>query len=256
MNGMGTYGRGSVGIYREAPRMLNAWMLNKESVGPRGTDREALRNIGSEAQVRGVGSGRAGMLLAKVLLAGGLGLLAGACALTGAAKVVDLYDISAPDVAALVRGGTRAQILVPEPTAVQALNTNRIVVRTGTSTLGYIGGAQWADSLPKLIQARLVESFEQSGRVGAVGTPGEGLFINYSIRLNVRFFGLDTDRSRQARIDFGAKILNESNGRVVASKSFRQAVPAGQGTQGAVDALDQAFGAVIKDLMQWLFSKI
>lgn len=206
--------------------------------------------------MRRVGTGRAGRLWARVLLAGGLGLITGACALTGAAKVVDLYDISAPDVAKSVRGGTRAQILVSEPIAVQALNTNRIAVRTGTSTLGYIGGGQWADSLPKLIQARLVESFEQSGRVGAVGTPGEGLFINYSIRLNVRFFGLQTERGRQARVDFGVKILNESNGRVVASRSFQQTVPAGPGTEGAVDALDTAFGAATKDLMQWVFSKI
>jgi len=205
--------------------------------------------------VRNAGTSGARKPLVKGLLSAIVGLLVAGCAVTGGG-VVDLYDLSAPDVGSSARGGTRAQILVTEPIAVQALNTNRIAVRTGSSTLGYIGGGQWADSLPKLIQARLVESFEQSGRIGAVGRPGEGLSINYSIRVNVRFFGLNTERGREARVDFGVKILNESNGRVVASKSFVNAVPAGEGTEGAVEALDAAFNAVTRDLTQWMFAKI
>ena len=229
--------------------------LERVSANPNASDWKPLRNFGSEAWVRRVGSVRTGMPWLKVFSSGMAGLLMTGCALTGA-NVVDLYDISAPDVGGLVRGGTRAQILVTEPTAVQALNTNRIAVRTGPSSLGYISGGQWADTLPKLLQARLVESFEQSGRVGAVGTPGEGLAINYSIRVSVRYFGLETIGGRRAKVDFGAKILNESSGRVVAQSSFSHSVPAGAGTEGAVKALDAAFDSVARDLMQWMFAKI
>ncbi|MEM8812512.1 MAG: ABC-type transport auxiliary lipoprotein family protein [Pseudomonadota bacterium] len=185
-----------------------------------------------------------------------LALSLGGCALATGAKVVDLYDLTAPDLSQTVRGGTRSQLLIPEPNAVQALNTNQIVIRTDQSTLGYIGGGQWADTLPKLVQARLVQAFEQTGRVAAVGTPGEGLFINHTVRVTIRFFGLDVNGARRARLDFAAKIMNEGTGRVVAVTSISESVPAGPGTEGAVDALDAAFGNASQTLVQWVVSKI
>jgi len=189
-------------------------------------------------------------------MSGLAGFFLSGCALISGSAVVDLYDISAPELHDVVRGSTRAQILVAVPNAMQALDTNRIAVRTGTATLGYIAGAQWADDLPKLLQAKLVQTFEQSGRVAAVGVPGEGLSINYSIRLNIRYFGLDTDGARRAVVEFSARIVNESNGRVVASRSFDHSVVAGTGTAGAVSALDSAFAQTAQDLAQWMVSKI
>ena len=183
-------------------------------------------------------------------------LMLGGCALTGAGKVVDLYDLSAPTLERSVRGGTRRQILITEPLAVKAFNTDQIAIRTSEASLGYISGSRWTDTMPKLVQARLVETFQRSGRVGAVGTPGEGLFINYSVRLNIYFFGLDTESGRRARVEFGAKILNEGNGRVIATKSFTTTAPAGADTEGVVSALDRAFAQATSDLATWMFSKI
>lgn len=187
---------------------------------------------------------------------GAVTLWSAGCAFTSGEKVFDLYDLNATDVGSTVRGGTRTQILITEPGTVQAFNTNQIVVRTEGNSLGYLTGARWTDSLPKLVQARLVETFEKSGRVGAVGTPGEGLFINYSVRLNIRFFGIERSGSRAATVEFGAKILHEGTGRVVASQSFAHTVPAGAETAGAIDALDRAFDAATRDLAQWVFAKI
>jgi cholesterol transport system auxiliary component len=188
-------------------------------------------------------------------LSGAVGLWVSACALAGG-EVIDLYDLSAARLEDTLRGGTSTQILIPEPTTVQAFNGNQIAVRTADQSIGYLADGRWTDGLPKLIQARLVESFEKSERVAAVGTPGEGLHINYSIRVSVRFFGLDVNGARRASLDFGAKILNESNGRVLASQSFAASVPAGPGTVGAVQALDAAFAAATRDLAQWVFSRI
>ncbi len=206
-----------------------------------------MRKVTSRKQATRLGNAALGPLLAVLL---------GGCSLATGAKVVDLYDISAPDLSGAVSGGTRAQVLVPEPTAVQALNTNQIAIRTGDATLGYIAGGQWADSLPRLIQARVVETLEETDRVGAVGTPGEGLFINYSLRLTIREFGIQANGGRLARVEIAARILNESNGRVLASRSFEQSVSAGAGTEGAVRALDAAFGNAARDLVQWVFSRI
>lgn len=188
-------------------------------------------------------------------LAGAAGLWLSACAFAGG-EVIDLYDLSAARLEDTLRGGTRTQILIPEPNTVQAFAANQIAVRTADQSIGYLADGRWTDALPKLIQARLVESFEKSDRVAAVGTPGEGLHIDYSIRVSVRFFGLDINGARRASLDFGAKILNESNGRVLASQTFIASVPAGPGTIGAVEAMDAAFAVATRQLAQWVFSRI
>ena len=39
------------------------------------------------------------------------------------------------------------------------------------AAINYLSGAQWSDRAPKLVQARLVDSFRNSGRVRSVGMP-------------------------------------------------------------------------------------
>ncbi len=54
------------------------------------------------------------------------------------------------------RSPPNRQILVPEPQALKALDSEQIVVRLAGSEMQYLGGARWSDRLPRLvaIQAR------------------------------------------------------------------------------------------------------
>ena len=45
---------------------------------------------------------------------------------------------------------------------------DRIIVREPGGSLSFLGGGQWADRLPRLIQARLLQSLENTGRLNAL----------------------------------------------------------------------------------------
>ena len=123
-----------------------------------------------------------GQSVSRVLRALVLG--ASACALASCALITpkeaprETFDISAPTSFSGVRGGSRAQILVKSPTALKSLDSDRIVVKPAPTVVTYLAGAQWADTVPRLIQAKLVEAFENSGATRATAKPGDGLVID------------------------------------------------------------------------------
>ena len=81
------------------------------------------------------------------------------------------FDLTAPR--QKVRGGSVAgQVAVSEPVAVQVFEAERILVKGPANTVSYLGGGQWADRLPRLIQARLVQTFENASRLKAVSRTG------------------------------------------------------------------------------------
>jgi cholesterol transport system auxiliary component len=99
-----------------------------------------------------------------------LAALAGCSSLGGGSnKALDTYDLAVPDVATKGSHKTKVQILIAEPQALKALDSENIVVRSDASSIQYLGGAQWGDRLPKIVQARLVQAFENSGRFGGAG---------------------------------------------------------------------------------------
>lgn len=173
-----------------------------------------------------------------------------------------LYDLSASTAAPAAAGtptarpaakASRVQLLVPEPRALAALNTNSIAAKSSPSAISYYQNVLWADQLPRVVQARVVESLENSGRVHAVGVPGQGLLINYQVLIDIRAFQFDAYRGRRGVVEFSVQILDDSNGRVVASQVFRGESRASSETaDAAVAAMDAALGQVLAQMVPWI----
>ena len=70
--------------------------------------------------------------------------------------------------------------------APSGLNTNRIALAHSQITLDYYAGATWTDSAPQLVQTLLIESFENTGRIVAVGRKSVGLKPDYVLKLELR----------------------------------------------------------------------
>ena len=149
------------------------------------------------------------------------------------------------------------QILVPQPSALKALDGEQIVIRPSASEIQYLAGAQWSDSLSKMVQAKLVQAFENTGRLGGVGMPGQGLAIDYQIVTDIRAFEVQTAGADAAVVEISAKLLNDRNGTVRAQKVFRATAPVGgTGNTAFVKALDAAFAAVTADIVGWTLAAI
>ncbi|MEP9388281.1 ABC-type transport auxiliary lipoprotein family protein [Mesorhizobium sp. KR9-304] len=181
-----------------------------------------------------------------------LSILLSGCALLGAgSKPLDTYELTAP-AAGDGRGRSYRQILIAEPSALKALDGQNIVISTAPGNIQYLKGAQWADRLPKVVQARLAETFQRSGEFKGVGKPGEGLAIDYQVIVEIRAFEVRVDGGARADVELFVRLLNDRNGTVRAEKVFTATAPVtGEGNDAYVGALDAAFGQAAVEIVDW-----
>jgi cholesterol transport system auxiliary component len=183
-------------------------------------------------------------------------VLASCAALPGGGPApLDTFELSAPSVDA--HGHSRKQILIAQPSALKALDSQNIVIKPSDRSIQYLKGAQWADRLPLIVQARLAETFQQSGSFAGVGKPGEGLAIDYQVIVEIRSFEVRVDGGEHAQVNLFVRLLNDRNGEVRASKSFTATAPvSGKGNSAYVSALDGAFGDAARQIVRWTDSVI
>lgn len=181
-------------------------------------------------------------------------VLVAACG--GGEKVEAIYEVSALPTPP-VSGGTSAQILVPEPAALAALATNQMPVKPTPITLSYYPSVALQDTVPKVMQRVLLDTFQNTGGVRAVGLPGQSLLINYQVVTEVRAFQAETYAGDRARVEVFAKLLNDTNGRVIASQVFDTSIPMpGDTAEDAAVGLNQAAQTLAADVVAWTLRSI
>lgn len=180
-------------------------------------------------------------------------VLSGCAVLGGGSKPLDTFELTAASPGTAHARTTRRQVLVAEPKALKALDSENIVVKPSAKSIQYLGGAQWADRLPRIVQARLAETLQRSGRFGGVGLPGDGLAIDYQILTDIRSFEVRLDGGDRAEVELFVQVINDRNGVVRASRLFTAAAPvSGEGGDAFVAGLDAAFHKVALEIVDWV----
>jgi cholesterol transport system auxiliary component len=161
------------------------------------------------------------------------------------------FDLAAADKFPRRAGNLRGQLIVAEPVALAALDGDRIVVRPRPGETAALSGAQWEDRLPKLIQARLIQSFENASMLRRVGRPADKIATDFALVTTVRAFEISA-ADGTAVVELAVKIIHERTGRIIAARVFRAETPA-TATEGAaaVAALNQAFVKVAREIVVW-----
>lgn len=177
-------------------------------------------------------------------------------------KVFDLkattrFDDGLPDV--------DWQLVVEEPTAALAVDTDRIAVKTDFE-LQYYAGARWSDRAPRMVQTRLLESFENSGHILAVGRQAIGFRGDYTLRTELREFqaeynetygnapsaegGADVQPVVNVRMNF--KIIRQPAAKIVASATFRcERLANGSSLIAGVAGFDETLDWVLRQSVGW-----
>ncbi len=182
------------------------------------------------------------------------GIVAGLERMTGGGKkgAVTTYDLSAPATFPPLEKAVRAQIVVPEPSAPIALDTQRIVPRSAGAEAASFADAQWSDTVPKLVQAKIIQALDNSGYLSAVSRPMDGLAADYQLLIDIRAFQIAAAPGEAAEVELAAKVLG-NGGRIVAGKVFGgKASPASAEAPTAVAALDEAFNKATVELVVWV----
>ena len=180
-------------------------------------------------------------------------VIAGLEKMTGGAAArgkLPIYSLTAvQDFPPLARP-KRGQIAIPEPAALMSLSSDRIIVAQNGSEGASIENAQWSDNLPVLVQAKLIESFENSGYFQAVSRPIDGFEADLQVHTDLRSFRILGGPQPTANVAFSAKIL--SNGQMIATRVFEASVPiAALDGRTATAGLNKAFDETVRKLVVW-----
>ena len=147
------------------------------------------------------------------------------------------------------------QLVVEEPTAAGGLTTHNIALRMDPIELQYFAAGRWTERAPRMVQTLIVESFENTGRIVAVGREAVGLRSDYNLKTELREFQAEyvtPDQAPSVRVRVNAKIIAQPRREIIASRTFEAIVPAASTEMDEViRAFDAALGRVLKGIVEW-----
>lgn len=159
------------------------------------------------------------------------------------------FDLTAPS--GFGRVGGSATLAVARPTTVQAFDSDRIIVKDSSGALSFVGGAQWADTIPALVQTRLIQTFENAGRIAAVASPDQRVTPTAQLLTDIRSFNIEAGTGT-AVVEITAKIVGDTSGKIQRARLFTARVPAGAvDGAGATQALNAALSQVLIEIVRW-----
>jgi cholesterol transport system auxiliary component len=192
----------------------------------------------------------------------GLGAMPGCSALTavsGAAEKLDIYTLT-PARPAPAQSNGRHLVVTPA-TASGALMTDRILVKPNRLQAQYLAAGRWADPAPVLVQSLLVASLQNSGAFRLVGRDDAGLIPDFTLLAELRDFQAEApagpDGTWTIRIGLAVTLIDESDRRVLAGRTFTQTAPApSDQTLPLVNAFDTAMVQVLGQIVEWSIAAV
>ncbi|WP_421950641.1 ABC-type transport auxiliary lipoprotein family protein [Pelagibacterium sp.] len=166
------------------------------------------------------------------------------------------YDLT-PGAPAPVAARSNRTIVVREPSTISTYDTQRIVVRQPGGVLSYLSDSQWSDTLPMLVQTRMLQSFRDAG-VTNIGRPTDPIALDVILSTDIRAFELDTTAGgAMARVALAVQLVSDRSRTVVASQTFSADVPSSSLDQvNVVAALNSALDAILRQIVQWTAVRI
>jgi len=160
------------------------------------------------------------------------------------------YDLRAPKDLGPAGKTIKGPLAIPEPTAVAMLETQRFLFEPAQDYPGF-ADVLWADSIPKLLQARLIESFENYDIANAPLRVADIGQTDFQLLIDVRRFRVDVAPAPVADIAMSARIVDKS-GRVIASRLFEDSQKFDKvEPPPAATAFNDAFGRIAKEMVVW-----
>jgi cholesterol transport system auxiliary component len=180
----------------------------------------------------------------------------GGCSLLVGQPAPQLYRLT-PLAVPTARGPSpHTQLVVDTPVAPQSLDTDRIALTRSPTRLDYYADAAWTDRAPVLLQGLLVEAFENTGRLAAVGRDAGTLTPDYLLETELRDFEAryagPHDRMPIVVLRLVSKLVRVPARQLTASLLVTEQEPAaGSRLDSVVEAFDAATGRAIARVVDW-----
>lgn len=181
------------------------------------------------------------------------GIVAGLERLTGGAGKPPpaTYDLTAPRTFPSFDKPGTVQLVVREPTALETLATDKILIRSKTGLSSISDDAKWSDMLPLVFQSKVIQSFENASLMRETSRPVDGLNADFQLMTEFRKFEVVAGPQPSAEVEVSAKLVG-ADGKIIAAKIFQSGEPVtGTDAAAAAMALDAAFGRLATELVVW-----
>lgn len=168
---------------------------------------------------------------------------------------VDLYTLTPKTTFTETLPKVDWQLVVEKPVAAASLDTPRIALQRTPLTFEYYAESAWTDNAPAMVQTLLIESFERTGQIPAVGREAIGLRPDYILKTDLREFEAIYKGDNPVPtvwVRMNAKLVKMPERRIVASETYGAEMPAAGSTLTAVvEAFDEALGKVLKQIVEF-----
>jgi cholesterol transport system auxiliary component len=189
-------------------------------------------------------------------LAGALAGALGACEVVvpGRGPPPDLYRLTPKSTFVADLPTVEWQLLLEPPLTNASIDTTRIGLQRSSTSVEYYARSSWSDRAPQMIQTLMIESFENSERIVAVGRDSVALRADYILKTDLREFQAEYMGGANPRVHVTmiARLVKMPRRSIIGSEKFEAVIEAQADTMAAIIAtFDQALGKVLKRLVEW-----
>lgn len=167
-------------------------------------------------------------------------------------KPLKLYTLNpAPKFATAIAPVTW-QLVVAEPAAERDIDTTRIALTRTPNVIEYFADGNWADTAPDLVQAKLIEAFEATKAIAAVGPDAAGLKPDFILQSDLRDFQVEygADGNPVAHVRLTAKLVRMPDRRITHSvEASATRAAGGKELPAIVTAFEQALSDVLQQIV-------
>ena len=194
-------------------------------------------------------------LIAGFVLLAVLGFMPG-CSFLPSGPAPNMYILSPKSTFSDKLPTISSQLVIAQPTTGRALNTDRIAMNPTPDQFKYYEGARWTSMAPLMIQTLLVESFENTGSIEAVGRQAISLRPDFLLVSELREFqaqeSTNSGEPPLILVRMSVKLISQPRAKIVDSDIFSAEFKAkGRDMTAIVHAFDDALGRVLKKTVTW-----
>lgn len=184
-----------------------------------------------------------------------VGLL-GACSILPQSEPLDIYLLPG---AALPAQTQRVDwsLRVNSPVSRQLLDGTRIVVLPEPGLVNTYQGVRWSERTPQLLRGRLLDAFQDDGRVQALSNEEQRLQADLELVSDLRSFHSQyRDGVAEALIQLDVRLVDGRDQRILAIRRFSVSQPASDTSIAAVvKAFGQAGDQLSRELVDWTLAE-